>query len=233
MDEINETVITPEAETDEEITELADNEISDEPAEEQTEAADEAAADDDTEELCEPDPVSEIALVLGDQSSQIALLAERVDKLTSQVAAGNKAIAVHEEIERNLNNELQRYKNDFYDKLATPFLMQFIGLYIDISEEMTEIAQELEAEPDKSYLKTHLDSLGYYADSLKGALINSGVEIKTPEAGSRYDYKEQRISKTIPTDDETLRDCVAEVRSDTFIYNGKVLRPAKVAVYKV
>ena len=101
------------------------------------------------------------------------------------------------------------------------------------TEEMAEIKEEYDSSPEKEYLKTHLDSLRYYANSVRGALINSGVEIKTPDVGSSYDYKEQRISKTIPTEDEALRDCVAEVRSDAFIYNGKVLRPAKVAVYKV
>ena len=226
MDEINEIVIPLEE---------AEDIPEQQPVEAVTWPDDDTAVNETAEpdEPDEPDVLSELADRISEQSSQIAKLTELIEKLSSQVAAGNKAIAVHEEIERNLNNELQRYKNDFYDKLATPFLMQFIGLYIDLSEEMAEIKEEHDAAPEKEYLKTQLDSLGYYADSVKGALINNGVEIKTPEPGSSYDYREQRISKTIPTDDETLRDCVAEARSDAFIYNGKVLRPAKVVVYKV
>ncbi|MBR1724998.1 MAG: nucleotide exchange factor GrpE [Ruminococcus sp.] len=168
-----------------------------------------------------------------EQLSYISALSTEVEELSARVAAGNKAIAVHEEIEHNLNAELQRYKNDFYDKLATPFLMQFIGLYTDLCDEMAEIREEFRSDPENEQLGVQLKSLGYYADSVRGALTNNGVEIKTPEVGSRYDYKEQRISKTVPADDETLRDCIAEARSDAFIYNGKVLRPAKVVVYKV
>ncbi|MBR1382625.1 MAG: hypothetical protein IJ555_02250 [Ruminococcus sp.] len=181
----------------------------------------------------EQDRLFELTQKLDEQLEKTQELSLKLDRLSSQVSNANKAIAVHEEIEKNLNNELQRYKNDFYDKLASPFLMQFIGLYIDLSDEMAEIREELENDPEKEHLKVQLDSLGYYADSVKGALINNGVEIKTPEAGSRYDYKEQRISKTIATEDESLRDCIAQARSSAFIYNGKVLRPAKVVVYKV
>ena len=232
MDETND-IITP-ADTGEEIsmTTPEKEEITEELTEDSEEPCDENTSAEE-EEPDKQDEISELITVIKQQSSQIELLSERIDKLSSQVNAANKAIAVHEEIERNLNSELQRYKNDFYDKLSTPFLMQLIGLYIDISDEISEISEEYESDPEKAFLKTQLDSLGYYADSVKGALINNGVEIKTPETGSSYDYKEQRISKTVPTDDETLRDCIAQARSDAFVYNGKVLRPAKVVVYKV
>ena len=230
MDEINEMAIPPEAqeETQELCEPVTDNEPEQAVCEEPEPQADETPEADE-----EPDFTAGLGEMINNQTSMLVSMSESIEKLSSQVAAGNRAIAVHEEIERNLNNELQRYKNDFYDKLATPFLMQFIGLYIDITEEMAEIKEEYDSSPEKEYLQTHLDSLRYYANSERGALINSGVEIKTPGVGSSYDYKEQRISKTIPTEDEVLRDCVAEVRSDAFIYNGKVLRPAKVAVYKV
>ena len=149
------------------------------------------------------------------------------------LSAANRAVAVHEEIERNLNNELQRYKNDFYDKLASPFLMQFIGLYIDMTEEIAELKAENEDVSGNEFLSAYIKSLEYYADSVRGVLTNNSVEIKTPAVGDKYDYLEHRISKTIPSEDPANRDCIAAVRSSAFVYNGKVLRPAKVAVYKV
>ncbi len=229
----NEDTSAPEAA---EVTEAA------EPVQETDQAADVPPPED--EQPSEPapsgesaDPLDTLKAMLAQQHSEqlsyISALSTEVEALSEQVAAGNRAVKVHEEIEHNLNDELQRYKNDFYDRLVTPFLMQFIGLYIDITEEMDEIRADSEAEPDSEYLKVHLKSLGYYADSVRGVLTNNGVEIKHPEPGSKYDYKEQRISKTVPADDPELRDCIASAKSDSFIFKGKVLRPAKVTVYKV
>jgi len=178
-----------------------------------------------------------LAALMTKQHSELAGLlnglSSWVEELSAKLTAANKAITVHEEIERNLNNELQRYKNDFYDKLASPFLLQFIGLYTDMEEEIAELKAECEKDPDNKQLVTQLKSLEYYADSVQGALINNSVEIKTPAVGEKYDYREQRIVTTIITDDIGLKDKIAEVRSDAFIYNGKVLRPAKVVVYMI
>ena len=167
-------------------------------------------------------------------------LLERFDGLQNvlrgigvQLSAANRAVAVHEEIEKNLNNELQKYKNEFYDKLASPFLMQFIGLYIDMTEELDELRSESENAADNEFLSAYIKSLEYYSDSVRGVLTNNSVEIKTPAVGDKYDYLEHRISKTVPSEDPELRDCIAAVRSSAFVYNGKVLRPAKVMVYKV
>ena len=169
----------------------------------------------------------------GDLLGKLVELEEDIHTVNVQLTAANRAVAVHEEIERNLNNELQRYKNEFYDKLASPFLMQFIGLYIDMTEELAELRTEKETAPDNEFLKAYIKSLEYYADSVRGVLTNNSVEIHTPEPGDKYDYLEHRISKTVPAEDPALRDCIASVKSSAFVYNGKVLRPAKVAVYKV
>ena len=204
----------------------------------------ETAAETPAEEASPPEEETEAAAAdespADDTAGQYGELIERLDALKgdvqgiyAQLSAANKAITVHEEIERNLNNELQRYKNDFYDKLASPFLMQFIGLYIDMTEELDELRADSENAPVSEYLDSYIKSLEYYADSVRGVLTNNSVEIKTPVPGDKYDYLEHRISKTVPTEDPDMRDCIASVKSSAFVYNGKVLRPAKVAVYKV
>lgn len=234
MTEINDIQAFCDENEEAEMTSPPETDLPEEPAEE---SVPEEASPPEQQDEADKDPVAALSEQLAtqhqEQLSYISALSSEVEELSSQVAAGNRAIAVHEQIENNLNTELQRYKNDFYDKLASPFLMQFIGLYMDITEECEELEEELEKAPDNDFLKMHLKSLRYYADSVRGALTNNGVEIKTPEPGSKYDYKEQRISKTVPADDPELRDCIASVRSSAFIYNGKILRPAKVVVYKV
>ncbi|MCR5123004.1 MAG: nucleotide exchange factor GrpE [Ruminococcus sp.] len=203
-------------------------------------ASDEESADNAPDEPPADEPDDEYSPVLnrldelrGDLLGKLVELEEDIHTVNVQLTAANRAVAVHEEIERNLNSELQKYKNEFYDKLASPFLMQFIGLYIDMTEELDELRTEKENAPDSEFLKAYIKSLEYYADSVRGVLTNNSVEIRTPAPGDKYDYLEHRISKTVPAEDPALRDCIASVKSSAFVYNGKVLRPAKVAVYKV
>ena len=202
-------------------------ETASQPAEENAEAPPEPEA---AEEEEAPDKLGELREELLERFES---LKNELRTITVQLSAANKAVAVHEEIERNLNNELQKYKNEFYDKLASPFLMQFIGLYIDMTEELGELRAESEDKPDSEFLSAYIKSLEYYADSVRGVLTNNSVEIRTPAPGDKYDYLEHRISKTVPAEDPALKDCIATVKSSAFVYNGKVLRPAKVAVYKV
>lgn len=192
------------------------------PAEEQCAEADETPAAEEEENGLQSEIIERLEALKTD-----------LHGISAQLSAANRAVAVHEEIERNLNNELQKYKNDFYDKLASPFLMQFIGLYIDMTEEIEELKEENEDVSANEFLSAYIKSLEYYADSVRGVLTNNSVEIKTPAVGDKYDYLEHRISKTIPSEDPAHRDCIAAVKSSAFVYNGKVLRPAKVAVYKV
>ena len=166
-------------------------------------------------------------------TSLIGGLSSWVEELSAKLSAANKTIAIHEETERTLNTELESYRTEFYDKLAAPLLMQFVNLYNDMREECDQLREKYCSDPSDEQLLIRVRNLEYYADALLGALVNNGVELKTPEVGSRYDYREQRIVNTVITLDPSKKDRIEAVRSDAFIYNGRVLRPAKVSVYMI
>ena len=189
----------------------------------------------DGEEISE-DAETLAALMTRQHSELTALiggLSSWVEELSAKLSAANKAIAIHEENERSLNTELESYRTEFYDKLAAPLLMQFVNLYNDMSEECEQLHEKYLSDPSDEELLTRVRGLEYYTDALLGALVNNGVELKTPEIGSRYDYREQRIINTVITLDPSKKDRIEAVKSDAFIYNGKVLRPAKVSVYMI
>ena len=157
---------------------------------------------------------------------------ERLDRMTAQMANTNRAVAMHETIEGNLNKELQSYKNDFYGKLATPFLMQLISLYAEMKKELDDLKAEIAENEGPTGHEDVVSSLSYYLDKISGSLVNSGVETETPEVGDKIDPLKQSIVRTVPSDDPAMNGVIQSVRSDSYIYNNKVLLRAKVAVYK-
>ncbi|MEE3404821.1 MAG: nucleotide exchange factor GrpE [Acutalibacteraceae bacterium] len=80
--------------------------------------------------------------------------------------------------------------------------------------------------------KVLIDVLKFYTDTVEGALSNCGVELLNPEVGMPMDQLRYAIARTVPTDDPELHSCIAEVKACGYAYNNKVLRPAKVDVYK-
>lgn len=164
--------------------------------------------------------------------AQLDSLGEKLDRLTAQVVNTNRAVTMHETIEGNLNKELQNYKNDFYGKLATPFLMQMISLCIEMTKELEELLDEIAASEEPTGHEDVVSSLSYYVEKIRGSLVNSGVEMERPEEGEKMDPLKHQIVRTIPSDDPEMNGVIESVRSSTYTYNNKILLRAKVAVYK-
>ncbi len=179
---------------------------------------------------------AELMIQLAEQNAalreQLGQMNEKLDKLTVQIVNTNRAVAMHETIEGNLNKELQGYKNDFYGNLAAPFLMQLISLYSEMDKEINELKAEMEASAESTGHEDVVMSLEYYRDKVLGSLTNSGVEIRIPEPGNKIDPIEQRIVRTVPCDDPEKNGIIESVKGNAYVYNGKILLPAKVAVYK-
>jgi molecular chaperone GrpE (heat shock protein) len=251
----NDVVVVEEAEAAEQEAsqdteaENEENAVSCEAVEADTEeAAESVPAEDekneaarDCNESCTEEKEStslDVSVLLAQNSElkqQIENLNNSLDKLTVQVSSMNRSISAHEAIEANMNKELQRYKNDLYTSIATPFLMHLVSLHCEIEKEVSDMKKEVEdaeAKGEKVYLDEAISSLQYYYEKIAGSLVNSGVEVKTPESGDKFDPMEQRIAKVAHTEDNDKNGVVESVRSSTYIYNGKILMPAKVVVYK-
>lgn len=210
-----------------------DEEVFDEKEQQEETAAEETEYE---QQAAQAAANAEFFVMLAEQNAvlkeQLAGMEEKLDKLAAQVVSTNRAVSMHETIESNLNKELQQYKNDFYSKLATPFLMQLISLHNEMDKEVSELKAEIAASEEATGHEDVVMSLEYYREKILGSLTNSGVEIRVPEVGSKIDPIEQRIVKTIPSDDPAQNGIIEAVRSNAYIYHGKILLPAKVTVYK-
>ncbi len=188
--------------------------------------------------------------------AELQKLSEVTAQLTRRIEQTNRAVAAHEEIEKSMNSELEKYRKDLYSSISEPFVSMLVSIHVSMlrdldsftkdleklrqkqeaqSEETSGDAAEEEKLQDMIEEKTLLElqsTASYYVQMLEGSLTNCCVEIFRPEAGGAMDPLRHTIVKTFPTDDSTKNGYIAEARSCGYIYKNKIIRPARVAVYK-
>lgn len=123
-----------------------------------------------------------------------------------------------------LYKERDEYKNDLYGKLLKPFIMGSIEIINDLRMYISKM-DSYDVERSLNYLKT-------LPDDIIEMLENNGVELYT-EDGEYFNPKMQRAKRTVPTDDAALNNTIAERIEKGYSWNGVILRPEIVAVYKL
>lgn len=123
-----------------------------------------------------------------------------------------------------LYKERDEYKNDLYGKLLKPFIMGSIEIINDLRMYISKM-DSYDVERSLNYLKT-------FPDDIIEMLENNGVELYT-EDGEYFNPKMQRAKRTVPTDDAALNNTIAERIEKGYSWNGVILRPEIVAVYKL
>ena len=89
-----------------------------------------------------------------------------LNDLLARVSKLRKLADMHEEVETNLNNQLNDYKNNFYRRIVNPILVEFF----DIQE---EIQQDLLTADEKT-----AEMLGDYVDMMSRTFKHYGVQIE-------------------------------------------------------
>jgi len=114
-----------------------------------------------------------------------------------------------------------------YFALAAPLAKQIYVLFDYISGK-AEQANEASGEV---LLKLYNEILETISKDIGNILtITAGMEIDAPDGD--FDTKKHKIMKTVPTDDEKLDRTVANVYTDCYTFDGKVISQSKVDVYK-
>lgn len=180
----------------------------------------------------EPEPVAEPAPVVeaepeepakDPQEPTLADVAALVEDLRRKF---DEKIAVDEHkngLFDKLYKERDEYKNDIYAKLLRPFVVGAIGIISDLRMYISKM-DTYDVERSLNYLKS-------VPDDIIELLENNGVELFEDE-GEAFNPKTQRAKKTVPTDDPALNNTIAERLEKGYRWNGVVLRPEMVTVYK-
>lgn len=122
-----------------------------------------------------------------------------------------------------LYKERDEYKNDLYGKLLKPFIMGSIGIINDLRLYVSKM-DTYDVARSLNYLKT-------LPDDIEELLENNGVELYSEESET-FNPRTQRAKKIVPTEDASLNNTIAERIEKGYSWNGVVLRPEMVAVYR-
>ena len=121
-------------------------------------------------------------------------------------------------------DELASYKKDIYIKIMLPFINETLLLIDDYKRIIAKLDEN--TPPDKL--------LRYLSDvpgSLEDILEVNGVE-KMREDSEKFNPKTQRSTGAVPTDNPGLNGIIAEHIHPGYWWNGRILKPEVVKVYK-
>lgn len=158
-----------------------------------------------------------------DEGPSLADIASLIEDLRQKF---DEKIAVDEHkngLFDKLYKERDEYKNDLYGKLLKPFIMGSIGIINDLRLYVSKM-DTYDVERSLNYLKT-------LPDDIEELLENNGVELYSEESET-FNPRTQRAKKIVPTEDASLNNTIAERIEKGYSWNGVVLRPEMVAVYR-
>ena len=123
-----------------------------------------------------------------------------------------------------LYKERDEYKNDIYGKLLKPFISGAIEIINDLRTYISKM-DSYEVDRSLNYLRT-------IPDDIIELLENNDVELFT-EDGDTFNPRTQRAKKIVPIEDVTFNNKIAERIERGYRWNGVILRPEMVSVYRV
>lgn len=190
--------------------------------------------------------VNECRARTADMNGKLELLTAQmnsVNSLMTRLAAYDTAVetlklslAANQNAEKNLYNEVEQYKRGAHFTTIRPFLMFLIERVEDLKKSKAQYEAEREqyiADSSEAVLDEFVNLLNVYISSFDSFLkIQGGVEVVAFEPDTPFVPGSQRIIKTVSTDDASKHGLVAQVLSECYMYEGKVLKPASVYAYK-
>ncbi|GAA2806587.1 nucleotide exchange factor GrpE [Saccharopolyspora taberi] len=163
----------------------------------------------------------------GEAPQPLAELTGAVSALTEEVREHHARAAARERVIDNLHAEVERLRAGEQSLLLRPIVTDLQNLRNDLLRQATTLPTEVDRERTAGLLES-------FALSVELALERCGSEPIRPAAGDRFDAREHRAVKLVPTDsaeqDETVAAVVADGYRDTG--NDRITAPARVHVYR-
>ena len=172
-----------------------------------------------------------------------------MDKLTAAIAsvprldAYEKALRILEvSVAQNQRNEERLYKDletarkGEHFTAIRPFLEFLITIHAEMLKSRREYQgawEEFERQSNGELFKEILEFHDYYINMIQHQLNFQGVEIVSYEPDTPFSPVEQSIIRTAPTSDPSKNSMIASVETFGYRYDGKILRRARVVVYKL
>ena len=154
---------------------------------------------------------------------------ENQSKIINRLDDLTRYVQFQEKISSNMNDELQKYKRDFYASILKPVFKEIIGVVDNMRRDIISLEAQHGIE-DLAMAK----KLQFYINNIHIVLSNYGVVYYYTQSVGTQDYKpiEQNIIKRIETDDISKDKKVAQSLLYGYKYNDKVLRAESVSIFK-
>ena len=200
----------------------------------------------ETDESASPTPIPDESLErlssIGDSISKlledvagIKASMARFEGYDKAVETLKRSLAANQRNEENIYRELETYKKNQYYNYIRPFLDFLINLLTDLKSSLKQYEDDQEDFTESHGQEMYKEIINlhkYYVQQIESQLEIQGVEIRHYDCGTPFIATEQIISKTIPTDDSRLSGTVGKVDSACYKFEDKILKKAKVQVYK-
>lgn len=187
------------------------------PAEEVTETAPETAAHAEEAAAQEEQPDASAELI-----RCLSQIEERLARLESQFEGKIAHTDYEDKVVDRMHKELQQYKQDMYLKIMRPLFSEVIDL-------RNSIAKDTQGKADDEMIP--VSHFRGFLDELEYALESCNVETYRDKKGDLFDPKTMHIIHKIPTTEQAWDKKVAEVLTDGYRYEDKILVAEKVDVY--
>jgi molecular chaperone GrpE len=177
----------------------------------------------------ETEPKTELETYPGESIKPLLeALTNKMDEVKEGFERKAQADKHREAIISKLHAELQEHKDDLYRKLLKPVIMDIILIIDDINKFAGHYRGVEPSEMDPQKLLKALEDI---PSDLEEALYRQGVEPVICEAET-FDPARQKAIRTLATDDESKHRIVSQKLRTGFEWEGQVLRPEFVEVYK-
>lgn len=154
-------------------------------------------------------------------------LNEKFDALNKKFSDRIARSETEAKIIQKMDSELKTYKDDLYRSLLRPIILELI----DLRESILKISVFYLKKPEGEQAIPNATFAGY-AEDISIILEKYDVEIIKSNSGDECLPLKHKILKAVPTDNESLHKKIAESFSSGYIYNGRVISPELVYVYK-
>lgn len=145
------------------------------------------------------------------------------------------SLATNQRNEDKIYKELEIAKKDERFSTIRPFLEFIVERHFELVKSLKEYEQDKDDVVSKYTQEGYdeiVDMIQFQIELYENELIRQGIDIRCYESGTDFDVIYQTPGKVVMTKEKEKVGKVAMVDSCCYIYNEKVLRKARVRLYK-
>lgn len=163
-----------------------------------------------------------------DEAPTLATVLKRIEAGNAQLLA---QLAQNEQADATLLGYVN-YVSALDDNYADAYLLPLYRSLASVARAVKDQEAALDATlTEENKTGKYIEALQIALDGIDRILLQAGVTIVT-DPSDNYDLATNRLVKAIPTDDPAKDKKVAFRHTDCYMFDGKVLYPCKVDVYK-